>query len=140
MSNLNARSLQNLEGVHPDIKRLMIVAAVDCPIGYVVTEGARDVKRQQELFAQGRTKPGKVVTNCDGIKKKSNHQPKEDGLGYAVDLYPCINGRVEVNDAKSLKIIGDHIKIVAKKLGINISWGGDWKFIDLPHYELLCKN
>lgn len=118
------------------MQRLMNAAAVNCPVGYVITEGVRTARRQQELYALGRTKPGKIVTNVDGIKIKSNHQPKDDGFGYAVDLYPCINGRVEVNDVESLKKIGEYIKKVADELGIKIEWGGDWKMRDYPHFEL----
>ena len=80
---------------------------------------------------------GKIVTNADGVNNKPNHQVKSDGYGYAVDLYPFYNGSAQLNDAKSLKIISDHIKSIAKELGVNVQWGGDWKFKDYPHFELV---
>jgi hypothetical protein len=52
------------------------------------------VAQQQALYAQGRYKPGKIVTNCDGLIKVSNHQPKDDGYGYAVDVAWVIDNRV----------------------------------------------
>lgn len=136
---LGERSLKNLDGVHPNLVKVMKVAIVNSPVDFTITEGVRTLKRQQELYAQGRTKPGIKVTNADGIKNKSNHQAKADGFGHAVDLYPFFLGQVQVNHKdtiKNLKLISDHIKKVAKELGIGITWGGDWKFVDCPHFEL----
>ncbi|HFK5582105.1 TPA: M15 family metallopeptidase [Elizabethkingia anophelis] len=136
---LGERSLKNLDGVHPNLVKVMKAAIVNSPVDFTITEGVRTLKRQQELFAQGRTKPGIKVTNADGIKNRSNHQAKADGFGHAVDLYPFFLGQVQVNHKdtiKNLKLISDHIKKIAKELGINITWGGDWKFVDPPHFEL----
>src|SRR5690606_11257919 len=104
------------------------------------TEGVRTVARQQQLYAQGRTTKGIKVTNVDGVTKKSNHQPKADGYGHAVDLYPYYNGSVQVQDSQviqKLREISIHIKAKAACLGIAITWGGDWKNpFDPPHFEL----
>ncbi|MCT4228725.1 M15 family metallopeptidase [Elizabethkingia anophelis] len=137
---LGERSLKNLDGVHPNLVKVMKAAIVNSPVDFTITEGVRTLKRQQELFAQGRTKPGIKVTNADGVKNKSNHQAKADGFGHAVDLYPFFLGQVQVNHKdtiKNLKLISDHIKKTAKELGINITWGGDWKSpYDPPHFEI----
>lgn len=137
---LGERSLNNLDGVHPNLVKVMKAAIVNSPVDFTITEGIRTLKRQQELYAQGRTKPGIRVTNADGIRNKSNHQAKADGFGHAVDLYPFFLGQVQVNHKdtiKNLKLISDHIKKVAKELGIEITWGGDWKSpYDPPHFEL----
>lgn len=137
MNVFSNRSKSNLIGIHPDLVRLMNKAIKNCPIDFTITDGIRTTVQQQELYAQGRTKPGAVVTNTDGIRKKSNHQIKADGYGYAVDLYPYYNGKVHVNDVNNLKVIANHIKSVAEKMDISIQWGGDWKsFKDYPHFEL----
>ena len=137
---LSKRSLDALEGVHPSLVQLIKTAIVDSPIDFTVVEGVRTVKRQQELYAQGRTTKGAVVTNVDGIRKKSNHQPKADGYGYAVDIYPYYNGAVQVNDKgviPALKKISDHFKAKAKCMNINLTWGGDFKNLyDPPHFEI----
>lgn len=118
----------------------MKAAIVNSPVDFTITEGVRTLKRQQDLYAQGRTKPGIKVTNADGVRNKSNHQAKADGFGHAVDLYPFFLGQVQVNHPdtiKNLKLIATHIKSVAKELGIGIVWGGDWKSpYDPPHFEL----
>lgn len=137
MARFSQRSLQSLKGVHPFMVHIMCEAIRDTPVDFTITSGLRSKAEQQALYAQGRTKPGKIVTNADGVKNKSNHQAKEDGFGYAVDLYPYV-GFVDVEDkANNLTKIASHIKATAKKLGYEIRWGGDFKsIVDRPHFEL----
>lgn len=140
MNKFSQRSKKSLEGVHPDLVKLMESSIVDSPEDFTVVEGVRTQARQQELYKQGRSKKGVKVTNIDGVNKKSNHQPKKDGFGYAVDIYPFYNGSVQVNDKEvipKLKMITDHIKKKAKDLGIVIVCGIDWiDPYDPPHIEL----
>lgn len=140
MAGLSKRSLDALEGVHPSLVQLIKSAIVDTPVDFTVIQGVRATKTQQEYYAQGRTKPGKIVTYADGVIKKSNHQVKADGFGYAVDLYPYFGGKVQVNHPevpKKLKQIADHIKAKAKCMNINLIWGGDFKKpVDAPHFEI----
>jgi peptidoglycan L-alanyl-D-glutamate endopeptidase CwlK len=130
------RSLDNLAGVHPDLVKVMNEAIKDTPIDFTITEGVRTTERQKELYAQGRTEPGEIVTYADGVVNKSNHQAKADGYGYAVDLYAYIDGSVRVNNVLALEVIAGHIKSVAQSLGVNVQWGGDWEMKDYPHFEL----
>lgn len=136
MAKFSNRSINNLEGIHPDLVKVMVESIKNTPIDFTITDGLRTTQQQQILYAKGRTTSGRIVTNADGIKNKSNHQAKEDGYGYAVDLYPYYKGMVQINDDKRLKIIADHILETAKKLGTHIEWGGYWKFKDYPHFEL----
>ena len=133
MYKFSERSINNMKGLHPDMVKVMIESITNSPVDFTITCGARTTEEQQSLYAQGRTKPGNIVTNCDGIKNKSNHQVKADGYGYAVDLYAY---PIDVNDTQNIAVIADHIKKVSKQLGINIEWGGDWKMKDYPHFEL----
>lgn len=137
MYSFSQRSKNNLLFIHPDLVKVMNEAIRNSPIDFIITDGIRSTEEQRKLYNQGRTTPGKIVTNADGVNNKSNHQVKTDGYGYAVDLYPFYNGSAQLNDAKSLKVIADHIKSVAKELGVNVQWGGDWKFKDYPHFELV---
>ncbi len=136
MAPFSKRSLDNLYGIHPELVRLMKLAIANTPVDFTIVEGVRTVSRQQQLYAQGRTAPGRIVTQADGVRTRSNHQPGADGYGRAVDLYPCIEGRVRVDDVDSLFEIADHIKAVAAQNGIGVVWGGDWKMRDYPHFEL----
>ena len=138
-------SLDKMEKVHPKLVEVMKAAITDSPYDFRITDGARTAEEQFALYQIGRSKPGRIVTNCDGKRAKSNHQIKSDGFGHAVDIFPCgvIENGVyrkftseEGYDEKKLKLIANHILAVAKSKNINIEWGGNWKMNDTPHFEL----
>lgn len=134
---LSPNSITKLYGVHPKLVSLMHEAIKQSPHTFIISQGVRTAEYQNELYQQGRTKPGKIVTNADGYNRKSNHQAKSDGLGHAVDITIIINGKAEWNDLTKYKEVGEHICKVAQEMGISISWGGRWKkFKDYPHFEL----
>ena len=138
-------SLDKMEKVHPKLVEVMKAAITDSPFDFRITDGARTAEEQFALYQIGRSKPGRIVTNCDGKRAKSNHQIKADGYGHAVDIFPCgvvENGvyrkftSEEGYDEKKLKLIANHILEVAKSKNVNIEWGGNWKMKDTPHFEL----
>ena len=138
-------SLEKMKKVHPKLVEVMKTAIENSPFDFRITDGARTAEEQFALYQIGRSKPGRIVTNCDGKKAKSNHQIKADGYGHAVDIFPCgvIENGVyrkftseEGYDEKKLKLIANHILAVAKSKNINIEWGGNWKMNDTPHFEL----
>lgn len=146
---LSEASIEKMKGVHPKLIELMKKAISDSPYDFKIIQGLRTAAYQNELYQQGRTKPGKIVTKLDGYNKKSNHQAKADGYGHAVDIAVCghydQNGNyvkyttdAEMFDNKKLVEISGHVKAVAKEMGMEIVWGGDWKTLyDTPHYELI---
>ena len=138
-------SLDKMSKVHPKLIEVMKEAIKNSPFDFRVTDGARTTEEQFALYQIGRSKPGRIVTNCDGKRAKSNHQIKSDGFGHAVDIFPCgvIENGVyrkftseEGYDEKKLKLIANHILAVAKSKNVNIEWGGNWKMNDTPHFEL----
>ncbi len=136
MPVLGKGSLAKLNGVHPYLVKVIKEAIKDSPIDFTVISGVRTTAEQKALYAQGRTTRGSIVTNSDGVKSKSNHQVKADGLGHAVDVCPWINGKLDWNTEANFRIVATHILATAKCLGINIEWGGTWRFVDLPHFQL----
>lgn len=146
---LSDASIEKMEGVHPKLIELMKKAIGDSPYDFKIVQGLRTAEYQNSLYQQGRTKPGKIVTKLDGYSRKSNHQAKADGYGHAVDIAVCghydQNGDyvkymtdAEMFDNKKLVEISRHVKAVAKEMGMEIVWGGDWKTLyDTPHYELV---
>ena len=146
---LSDASIEKMKGVHPKLIELMKKAISNSPYDFKIVQGLRTAAYQNELYQQGRTRPGKIVTKLDGYNKKSNHQAKSDGYGHAVDIAVCgqydQNGNyvkyttdAEMFDNKKLVEISRHVKAVAKEMGMEIEWGGDWKTLyDTPHYELV---
>lgn len=138
-------SIDKIKKVHPKLVEVIKAAIVNSPFDFRITDGARTAEEQFALYQIGRSKPGRIVTNCDGKRAKSNHQIKADGFGHAVDIFPCgviENGvyrkftSAEGYDEKKLKLIADHILAVAKSKNVNVEWGGNWKMKDTPHFEL----
>ena len=141
MYKFSENSLKRMEGVHPKLRKLMELSIKDSPHDFMIVQGVRTAAYQNELYQQGRTKMGKIVTNCDGYKNKSNHQAKQDGYGHAIDfaIYdPSIAEKIDWDTTSKYKAVAEHIKAIAKENYINVQWGGDWKkFKDDPHIELL---
>ncbi len=85
-----------------------------------ITETYRSQARQNYLYAQGRTRPGQIVT----WTLNSNHKSRlawDIAVGPPQSLY----------DVTTLNQVG----AIAKKLGIE--WGGTWtNAIDRPHFEV----
>lgn len=132
--------LDRLKGVHPALdervkKLLMGMEVVGFPM--MITDGVRTLEQQQALYALGRTKPGKIVTYADGVKNRSNHQPKADGFGRAVDCCFLVDldhdGQID-DPTWDLKRPWTLYGEMAIALGLE--WGGKWTSItDRPHIE-----
>lgn len=113
--------------LHPYLDVLLGKMLKECAkagIYLIITEGIRTVERQDELYAQGRTKPGIVVTRSRGLSYSSQHQ-----WGVAFDI--------AINDPNKLydDVLLEKAATIGKSVGL--SWGGDWKsIIDKPHFYL----
>lgn len=133
MFKFSKKSLKKLEGLHPNLQNFFMELIKISPYDFSITQGIRTAEEQNKLYQQGRTVPGKIVTNCDGYKLKSNHQIKSDGLGHAGDIAVLINNKITWKE-KYYKEVAMSARILMQKY--NIEWGGDWKnFKDLPHFE-----
>lgn len=92
----------------------------------IITEGFRSREYQDSLYAKGRTKPGRIVTNAKGSDYSSQHQ-----WGIAFDIATNDN-RLLYNEAVLRKVAK-----IAKSKKVGLSWGGDWiSPIDTPHFYL----
>jgi peptidoglycan L-alanyl-D-glutamate endopeptidase CwlK len=125
---MNPSSENRLKKVHPELARrvrMVIDNLAKAGMQVEVVQGLRTVAEQDALFAQGRSKPGKVVTNARG--GQSNHN-----YGIAVDVVPFADGKPNWDAPNSIWIaIGGE----AEKVGLE--WGGNWKkFLDRPHIQL----
>ncbi len=133
MFKFSKNSLKKLEGLHPNLQNFFMELIKISPHDFSITQGIRTTAEQNKLYQQGRTTPGKIVTNCDGYKLKSNHQTKSDGLGHAGDIAVLVNNKITWSE-RYYKEVAMSARILMQKY--NIEWGGDWKnFKDLPHFE-----
>jgi peptidoglycan LD-endopeptidase CwlK len=115
------RSLGNLQGVHPDLVRVMSLARERSPIPFTVIEGVRSAERQRQLVQQGASQT-----------MNSRHL-----TGHAVDIVPHRPDGTLAFDWPLYHKVAPVIKDAARELGVAIVWGGDWRsFKDGPHFEL----
>ena len=120
MRKWSDRSLRNLKGIHPDLRRVMDRALQESPLDFIVIEGLRTEERQRELVKSGASRT-----------MKSRHI-----TGHAVDILP-IGPNGPRFDWPLYRKIAPAIKAAAKTEGVKITWGGDWEsFPDGPHFEL----
>ena len=126
MFQYSQKSLDKLNNpkLHPKIKQLFLEAIKTSLIDFIIVETVRTKELQKHYVATGKS-----------MTLKSRHIPdtNKSKLGEAVDIAPIVNGKT---DYTKCDIVAKHIKEVAKKLGIAITWGGDWKFKDAPHFQL----
>lgn len=117
---LGPRSERRLEGVHPDLQKVIRRAIQITPIDFTVLEGLRSIQRQRYLYSTGKSKT-----------MNSRHL-----TGHAVDIAPYVNGKVSW-DWEDYYPLADAVKQAAKELHVPIEWGGDWRtFKDGPHWQL----
>jgi hypothetical protein len=116
------RRIQTLyEPIRNDVARFVNLVHNECGISLRVTQALRTKEEQDELYAQGRTKPGGKVTNAKG--------------GYSYHNYGLAFDICEIKDGKAIWDINYELIVpYAKELGFE--WGGDFKsFKDKPHFQ-----
>lgn len=136
-------TLERIKLLHPDLRDeagKIYQEICDALTGRAVvrfTHTFRSFAEQDALFAQGRTKPGRKVTNARGGHSWHN-------WGMAIDIVLMIDkngdGVYESavwdtktdfdGDGKS-----DWIEVVQIFKEFGWEWGGDWKFVDAPHFQ-----
>lgn len=137
---LGKASTANLVGVHPElvaiVKRALELSTVD----FKVDCGVRTPERQAELYAQGRTKPGQIVTWTLTSKHFIN---KSTRYGHAVDLVPL---PVDWTNLPAFDAVAKAMFQAAKERNIELRWGADWDQdgnprergeTDSPHFEIV---
>lgn len=119
---LSADNEDKIKELHPEIRsaaRQFITNAKKAGYDLRITSALRTWKEQAELYAQGRTKPGAIVTNANAGDSYHNY-------GLALDV---VDRKLGYNTNWS------EIGKIGKKAGFE--WGGDWKsFSDKPHFQI----
>ena len=110
MFKLSQRSLDRLQGVHPDLVSLVKKAIELTEVDFTVTEGLRSKEEQQRLVAE----------------RKSWTFNSRHLTGHAVDLGAWVNGSLSY-DWEYYFQIADAMRRASIELGIPVQWGGLWR-------------
>lgn len=120
--------------IHPElVKKLKRLKSLckENGISIKFSEGYRTVAEQDALYAQGRTKPGNVVTNARGSSYSSQHQ-----WGIAADFYlnMDIDGDGDKKDDAFNDVTNMFSRVGRLAEEVGLSWGGNWtRIVDKPH-------
>ena len=120
---INSRSLSDL---NPKVAAMCSEFINRCKtqgIDVIITSTFRDAAAQDKLYAQGRTEPGKKVTNAKAGQSYHNWR-------VAFDFVPVVNGKAMWNDAVLFIKCGE----IAESVGLE--WAGRWKkFNETAHCQ-----
>lgn len=96
-------------------------------VNVILTCTYRSKEEQDQLYAIGRTIKGKKVTNAKGGQSEHNNYPST-----AFDI-----GFLKLDKTLDWSEENFHdFAFIIKKIEPRIEWGGDWKFTDMPHFQL----
>lgn len=120
MPSFSKRSLDNLAQCDERLQKV----AKECikTFDFTVIQGFRGEADQNKAFREGKSK-------LQWPASKHNRRPS-----HAFDATPV---PLDWDDIKAFQAMGRAMKQAAHKVGVKITWGGDWKsFKDFPHFEI----
>lgn len=123
-TRLSLNGKKELPKLYPKVdglkkKLVEIMEIVGHPI--VVTEEYRTPERQDELYAQGRTTPGQIVTNAKGGESFHNWRVAFD---------------IAFKEGAQTSYTGPWAMVGGVGRALGLEWGGDWpSFEDKPHFQ-----
>ena len=130
-----ARDSRCLDDLHPHVRSMAIALlnqAVAAGIPLTVTFTYRSSETQAALYAQGRTCPGRIVTNARAGRSFHNY-------GLALDVVPTELLRLpRWGDTPADQQRTDALwaKVGAIGTALGFRWGGNFRSIkDRPHFE-----
>lgn len=122
--------------LHPVVRERsnqLIQQAADKGIVMVITDEFRSVEDQDQLYEQGRTVAGNIVTNARGGESFHN-------FGLAIDFAiktPSENVIWDMQYDGNQNGKSDWDEVVEMAKGLGFEWGGDWaQFKDYPHLQM----
>ncbi len=120
---VDSRKIEDLHPMVQDLCNKFIAKCKDSGITITITSTYRDNEAQAKLYGQGRTVPGKKVTDAKSGQSIHNYR-------LAFDFAPVYDNKAQYND--------DLLFLLCGKFGVScgLEWGGDWKsFKDRPHLQ-----
>lgn len=124
---INSRDIKDLHPLVQEKAAAFIEAAQEAGIDLLVTSTLRDHEAQAALYAQGRTKPGKIVTNAKPGQSWHNH-------AVAFDVVPLRHGKPVWGTSGADGQLWEQIGRLGEAAGLE--WAGRWKrFREYAHFQ-----
>jgi peptidoglycan L-alanyl-D-glutamate endopeptidase CwlK len=127
-------SISRIAKIHPKLRSEcsdILIEIQNKGVDIRITQGLRTIAEQNDLYAQGRTVPGKIVTKAKGGDSMHNY-------GLAVDF--CLlhkDGTISWSMTEDMDKDGkkDWMEVVEVFEKHGWEWGGRWQFTDTPHFQ-----
>lgn len=120
---INSRKIADLNPETESKCRKFVALCIANGIDIIITSTYRDHASQDALYAQGRTLPGKKVTNARAGESYHNFR-------CAFDFAPIHNGKIDWKNTALFEHCGE----MAESVGLE--WAGRWKrFKELAHCQ-----
>lgn len=111
---LGAKSLAELQGVHPKLVECVKIAITRTQQDFGVHDGLRTLEEQRRNVMAGVSKT-----------MNSKHLRQSDGYSHAVDLVPYINGQLRW-EWPPIFVIASAMFAAAHEVRLGLIWGGVW--------------
>lgn len=119
----------SLDDLRPEIRPMVDGFLADCRaagLDVLVTCTARTLAEQAALYAQGRTTPGRKVTNAKPGQSAHNY-------GLAIDVVPLVNGKPDwEGDDPCWQVLGQ----IGQARGLQWFGAPDSPYKEEPHFQL----
>ena len=125
---INSRNLSDLVPPCKERAEKFLNLAKDAGIDLIVTSTYRDLESQAALFAQGRTKPGQIVTNARPGQSWHNWR-------CAFDVVPIRNGKPVWSTTGPDGALWRKVGELGESVGLE--WAGRWtgKLREFAHFQ-----
>ncbi len=124
---IHSRSLDDLNPLVAAQARELIARCQSEGIDLLVTSTYRDLESQAKLYAQGRTAPGRIVTNAKPGQSFHNWR-------VAFDVVPLRHGKPVWDTSGENRFLWQQIGALGESVGLE--WAGRWrKFRELAHFQ-----
>lgn len=128
---MSSRKVEDLDPRFATLARTFLDALKADGMDVLVTCTLRSLDEQTALYAQGRTAPGRIVTNAKPGSSAHNY-------GLAMDCCPLVNGKLAYNTPEGDSVddpIWQRYGSIARTCGLE--WAGDWKTMrEAPHVQM----
>lgn len=120
---------RDLNSLRPEVRTLVdafLAAGTAAGIDILVTCAYRTNEEQSDLYKQGRTVPGRIVTNAQAGQSAHNY-------GLAIDVVPIINGKPDWIGAHP---VWQQIGKIGQDVGLEWAGAPSYPFHELAHFQL----
>lgn len=130
---------RRIEDCHPELQMKLLACIqewANAGLDILVTCTYRSKEEQLALYEQGRTSPGRIVTNAKPGQSAHNYTVSNKPASLAFDVVPMSNGKPVWGTSREDMKVWQQISTIAKAKGLQ--WAGDWQghFHEIAHFQL----